>query len=161
MGLFSSIAKIFKSSKEDVNKVLDTLDPPATEEPCCVSGQCTCGAAEQADEVISDILNESTIAAQKENQLEEEKRLQILEQLEQKEQQKLEELKHEAEAIRDATQPGRVKVVEKPKEVQLPLPEEEGIEDGDGSGPIKFEEDTPPKPTIKRKKKQSRAKRKK
>ena len=41
MGLFSSIAKIFKSSKEDVNKVLDTLDPPATEESCCVSGQCT------------------------------------------------------------------------------------------------------------------------
>ena len=156
MGLFSSIAKIFKSSKEDVNKVLDTLDPPATEEPCCVCGQCTCGAAEQADEVISDILNESTIAAQKERQIAEQEQQRI----EELKQQQEEEQKHEFEALRNETQPGRVETVEKPKEVQLPLPEEEEIQDGDGSGPISVKEEAP-KPKAKRKKKQSRAKRKK
>ena len=156
MGLFSSIAKIFKSSKEDVNKVLDTLDPPATEESCCVSGQCTCGDAEKADEIISDILNESTIAAQKERRIAEQEQQRLEELMQQQE----EEQKHEFEALRNETQPGRVEAVEKPKEVQLPLPEEEEIQDGDGSGPISVKEEAP-KPKAKRKKKQSRAKRKK
>ena len=70
MGLLSSIAKIFKPSKDDVNKVLDTIDPPITEESCCVNGQCTCGAAETADELVNDMLHASTIAAQKERQKE-------------------------------------------------------------------------------------------
>ena len=73
MGLLSSIAKIFKPSKDDVNKVLDTIDPPITEESCCVNGQCTCGAAETADELVNDMLHASTIAAQKERQKEEQK----------------------------------------------------------------------------------------
>ena len=84
MGLLSSIAKIFKPSKDDVNKVLDTIDPPITEESCCVNGQCTCGAAETADELVNDMLHASTIAAQKERQ---------------KEEQNHEEPKHEFESI--------------------------------------------------------------
>ena len=93
MGLLSSIAKIFKPSKDDVNKVLDTIDPPITEEPCCVNGQCTCGAAETADELVSEILSESTLAAQKERQ---------------KEEQKHEDLNLDFETLRDETQPGRI-----------------------------------------------------
>lgn len=158
MGLFSSIVKIFKPGKENVDKVLDTLDPPITEEPCCANGQCTCGAVEQADELISDILSESTIAAQKEQQLEEERHLEELKQLQKMEQQKLENL---IEDVKETTQPERVTVIEKVKETQLTLPLDEKVQSGDGSGPIKLEVDVPPKPKIKRKKKQSRAKRKK
>ena len=108
MGLLSSSVKIFKPSKDDVNKVLDTIDPPITEESCCVNGQCTCGAAETADELVSDMLHASTIAAQKERQ---------------KEEQNHEEPKHDFESIRNETQPGR-----RTNTV---------LQDGDGSGPIK------------------------
>ena len=47
MGLFSAIKNIFKSSEDD------------TSSSCCADGVCTCGAAEQADEVINELLQDS------------------------------------------------------------------------------------------------------
>ena len=47
MGLFSAIKNIFKSSEGD------------TSSSCCADGVCTCGAAEQADEVINELLQDS------------------------------------------------------------------------------------------------------
>ena len=47
MGLFSAIKNIFKSSGDD------------TSSSCCADGVCTCGAAEQADEVINELLQDS------------------------------------------------------------------------------------------------------
>ena len=44
MGLFSAIKNIFKSSEDD------------TSSSCCADGVCTCGAAEQADEVVNELL---------------------------------------------------------------------------------------------------------
>ena len=46
MGLFSAIKNIFKSSGDD------------TSSSCCADGVCTCGAAEQADEVINELLQD-------------------------------------------------------------------------------------------------------
>ena len=46
MGLFSAIKNIFKSSGDD------------TSSSCCADGVCTCGAAEQADEVVNELLQD-------------------------------------------------------------------------------------------------------
>ena len=139
MGLLSSIAKIFKPSKDDVNKVLDTIDPPITEESCCVNGQCTCGAAETADELVNDMLHASTIAAQKERQKEEQK--------------------HDFESIRNDTQPGRAAVTKTvlPDDT-LYEDKDKGQQDGDGSGPIKPKARTKTKSTRKKGTRKSRKK---
>jgi len=144
MGLLSNIAKIFKPSKDDVNKVLDTIDPPITEEPCCVNGQCTCGAAETADELVSEILSESTLAAQKERQ---------------KEEQKHEDLNLDFETLRDETQPGRIAATRTVlPDGSLREEREDEQQDGDGSGPIKPKARTKTKSTRKKGTRKSRKK---